>query len=50
MVIAASSPMGRCTWRATHALASAKKPDRRRLATTIMIPSNRVMVPKSTAR
>jgi hypothetical protein len=48
-VIAMSKTSGRCARRATQALAKAKNPESRRLATTIIIPSSRVMVLKSMA-
>ncbi len=47
--MAASSSTGRCTRRTTQALATAKNPEMRRLATTIIMPSSSVMVPISTA-
>ena len=47
--MAASSSSGRCTRRITQALTSAKKPEMRRLATTIIMPSSSVMVPRSIA-
>ena len=47
--MAASNSNGRCTRRATQALTNAKKPEIRRFATTIIMPSSRVMVCRSTA-
>ena len=46
---AASSSTGWRTCRATKAFTSAKKPEMRRLATTIIMPSSKVMVPRSMA-
>ena len=47
--IAASNTTGRWMWRATQAFTKAKKPEMRRLATTIIMPSSSVIVPTSTA-
>jgi hypothetical protein len=49
-VTAVSSTMGACARRITHAVAMAKKPDKRRFATTIIMPSSNVSVSRSTAR
>ena len=42
--IAASSTMGRRVRSTTHALTSVKNPDRRTLATTIIMPNRSIMV------
>ena len=46
---ATSSSSGRCARRITQAVTSAKKPDRRKLATTIIMPSSSVIVSRSIA-